>query len=97
MNLRNKIIAHSDESEMHYRTATFSIDSEDEKIASFNFPDFQFDESLYLGLNDLRDYETMLRRVLTDMAKFFVKVAQENPELLDEYKIPSSINVPDIA
>ena len=43
MHIRRKIIAHSDEEEMHFRTSTFPIDD-----GEFNFPHFQFNEGLHL-------------------------------------------------
>jgi len=84
LNLRRKIIAHSDAEEMHFRVSTFSLDG------GLNFPHFQFNEGLHLEKKDLRELEAFLRRLTSEMAKFFFTVAQENPELLNKYKQPES-------
>lgn len=85
MFLRRKIFAHSDEEEMHYRVSTFPV-----MDGEFNFPHFQFDEALSLEEDELHQLEIMLRRLKGEFAKFFFKLAQENPELLDAYKVPAS-------
>lgn len=83
--LRRKIFAHSDEEEMHYRVSTFPV-----MDGEFNFPHFQFDEALSLEEGELHQLEIMLRRLKAEFANFFFKLAQENPELLDAYKVPTS-------
>ncbi|NKI35764.1 hypothetical protein HFP89_11385 [Wenzhouxiangella sp. XN79A] len=85
MHLRRKIIAHSDEEEMHFRTSTFPVlDGE------YNFPHFQFNEGLHLEKSELLALEQMLRWLLQKMSKFFFQVAQNNPEMLERYKSPHS-------
>ena len=83
--LRNKVIAHSDEEEMHYRTNTFPV-----MEGEFTLPHIQFDENLLLTEGELHDLETMLRKIKFGLADFFFELAQKNPELLKEYKIPTS-------
>ncbi len=90
--LRRKIVAHSDEEEMHFRSSTFTVlDGE------FNFPHMQFDEGLSFGETELRELETMLRKIMFGMAKFFFELAQNEPDVLQEYKIPSSNENPNNA
>jgi len=86
LHLRRKIVAHSDEEEMHFRSSTFSVDGE------FNIPHFQFDEGLNFGESDLRQLELFLRKPLSDMSKFFFTVAQNQPELLNKYQKPKSVS-----
>ncbi len=84
LNLRRKIVAHSDEEEMHFRVSTFSMDG------GFNIPHFQFNEGLHFEQNELRRLEEFLRRIKHEMANFFFKVVQENPDMLNKYKQPDS-------
>lgn len=86
--LRNKVIAHSQEDEMHFRTNTFPVDE-------FNIPDFRFSEQLFLSEQELYEIEELLHKTLAQMSRFFFKVAQENPELLTKYQEPKSINKKD--
>lgn len=81
---RRKIIAHSAEEEMHFRVSTFPVDGE------MTFPHFQFNEGLHLEERELLELETFLRKLMSGMAHFFFKVAQENPEMLNKYKQPES-------
>ena len=83
LNLRRKIIAHSAEEEMHFKVSTFPVD---EKL---NFPNFQFDEGLHLEKRELLELEEFLKILKSEMARFFFKLAQENPEMLNKYKQPA--------
>jgi len=83
--LRNKVIAHSQEDEMHFSTSTFPVDK-------LNIPDFRFSEQLFLSKQELLEIEEVLHKILLQMSKFFMKVAQENPELLRKHQEPKSIN-----
>ncbi|MFC4259854.1 hypothetical protein ACFOZ5_12510 [Marinobacter lacisalsi] len=85
LDLRRKIVAHSSEEEMHFRISTIPIDD-----GRFNLPHFQFNERLHLEEKELRQLEYFLRYLKHQMVEFFYKVAQEQPELLDRYKEPSS-------
>ncbi|MBU1395957.1 MAG: hypothetical protein KKE84_07415 [Gammaproteobacteria bacterium] len=89
LDLRRKIIAHSAEEEMHFRVSTFPVDGE------MKFPNFQFSEGLHLEERELLELETFLRKLMSEMAHFFFKVAQENPEMLNKYKQPESFQVQD--
>jgi hypothetical protein len=89
LDLRRKIIAHSAEEEMHFRVSVFPVDGE------MKFPHFQFNERLHLEDRELLELETFLRKLMSGMANFFFKVAQENPEMLDKYKQPESFQVQD--
>lgn len=87
LDLRRKIIAHSAEEEMHFRVGTFPVDGE------MKFPHFQFNEELHLEKRELLELETFLRKLMSGMAHFFFKIAQENPEMLNKYKQPESFQV----
>ncbi|PCO05088.1 hypothetical protein AWR36_010170 [Microbulbifer flavimaris] len=86
LDLRRKIIAHSAEEEMHYRVTTYPvIDGE------FFIPHFQFNEGLHLSYSELRELETFLRWITGKMGEFFIELAQSQPELLQRYKEPESL------
>ena len=87
LDLRGKIIAHSSEEEMHFRVSTFPVLDGD-----INFPHFQFNEGLHLNKMELLEIERMLQRLKSEMASFFFKLAQDQPEVLNKYKEPSSID-----
>ena len=89
LDLRRKITAHSAEEEMHFRVSTFPVDGE------MKFPHFQFNEGLHLEGRELLELETFLRKLMSEMAHFFFKVAQENPEMLNKYKQPESFQIQD--
>lgn len=85
LELRRKIVAHSDEEGMHFRVTVFPMTD-----TGFNFAHFQFNEGLHFGEKELRELEYFLRVLTSQMGEFFYKVAQENPEMLARYKEPKS-------
>lgn len=82
---------------MHYRVNTFNIGVENGNAVELNFTQFQFVETLFLEQKELLELEVMLRRLKHEMGRFFFNLAQDNPEVLDEYKVPNSVNDPDHA
>lgn len=86
LDLRRKIVAHSAEEKMHFRSTTFSVMDGD-----FNFPHFQFNERLHLEEYELRRLEVFLKRLKGKLAEFFFEVAQARPELLEKYREPESV------
>lgn len=86
MYLRRKIIAHSDEDEMHFRIDTFEVLDGD-----FIVPHMQFDEGLFLSQKEVRELEVFLRRLTHNLAKYFITAAQENPNIFNRYKTPKSM------
>lgn len=85
LDLRRKIVAHSDEEEMHFRVSTFDVlDGE------FNIPHFQFNEGLHLEKEELLKLELFLRDLKQKLAIFFYEIAQYQPELLNKYREPKS-------
>ena len=86
LDLRRKIVAHSAEEEMHFRSTSFSV-----MDGEFNFPHFQFSEGLHLEERELQELEVFLRSLKGKLAEYFFRVAQEQPELLEKYKEPESI------
>ena len=81
--LRQKIIAHSDEEEMHFRSGTFPV-----LDGTINFPKLRFDETLHLKQEELIQLEALLRKLLQGIGQFVFKLAQDEPSVLERYKHP---------
>mgnify|MGYP006432966033 CR=1 FL=1 len=87
MALRRRIVAHSDEEEMHYRSNTFPV-----LEGTYNFPYVQFDEKLHLEEEELLQLETLLRKLKQRIAEFLFELAQEESGVLDRYKKPARLD-----
>jgi hypothetical protein len=90
--LRNKIVAHSDTEEMHYKVETLEFSGTN----SFNAPWFIFDESLLLTENQRRDFESLLRKLINGLHEFAFQLCKSNPERFEFYKIPISVQKQDV-
>ena len=80
--LRDKIVSHSDEEEMEYRTRSFRVFDD----SDLRMPAAIFQESLYLNKDEYHVFESLLRRLLRAIAKYMFKFAQSNPELFEQLK-----------
>lgn len=85
LRLRDKIVSHSDEEEMEYRTYSFRIFDD----SDLRMPAAKFRESLYLNEDECRAFETLLHRLLHAIAKYKFQFAQSNPQLFEQLKRPS--------
>lgn len=90
--LRNKIVAHSDTEEMHYKVETLGFSGTN----SFKAPWFIFDESLLLTENQRRDFESILRKLIHGLHEFAFQLCKSNPERFEFYKIPISVQKQDV-
>jgi hypothetical protein len=81
--LRGKVIGHSAQEKMHFRTTT-------KKIKGVNFPIFTFNERLYLEKNEFLELDILLRKMIRCMSDFIWEVSQSSPELLEKYQDPHS-------
>lgn len=79
--LRKKIVAHSDEEEMHFRVSTFIMP--DSNIA---VPNLQFDEGLNLLEEEVWEFEKLLHFLKHGIYKWLFELAQTQPDLLNMYK-----------
>ncbi len=82
LQLRDKIISHSDEAGMEYITHSFKI-SDDSEI---RMPITTFRESLYLNKNEYHIFESFLRRLLQAVVKHTFQFVQSNPVLFEQLK-----------
>jgi hypothetical protein len=85
LRLRDKIVSHSDEEEMEYRTHSFRILDD----SDLRMPAAIFRESLYLNEDEYNALESLLHRLLHTIAKYKFKFAQSNPELFEQRKRPA--------
>lgn len=85
LRLRDKIVSHSDEEEMEYRTYSFRVFND----SDLRMPAAIFRESLYLNEGECRAFETILHRILHAIAKYKFQFAQSNPQLFEQLKRPS--------
>lgn len=83
--LRDKIVSHSDEEEMEYRTHSFRVFDD----SDLRMPAAIFRESLYLDEYEYNALERLLRRLLHAIAAYKFDFAQSNPELFEQIKRPA--------
>ena len=82
--LRDKIVSHSDEDEMEYRTYSFTVFDDSE----LRMPAAIFRESLYLNEDEYYAFEALLHRLMHAISKYKFEFAQSNPELFEQLKMP---------
>lgn len=85
LRLRDKIVSHSDEEEMEYRTHSFRIFDD----SDLRMPAATFREPLYLNEEDYAALESLLHRLLHAIATYKFEFAQSNPELFEQLKRPA--------
>lgn len=81
--LRHKLVAHSDEDQMHFRTELFNLDEDAPKL-----PNLIFDEGLLLNENELRRLEGLLRTLRQSISGYLFQLSQSSPDLFGEYLRP---------
>lgn len=87
MKLRRKVIAHSDEDAMRFNVQVIQpLDDSELKL-----PLFQFQESLFLTLEELRQFETLLKRLTQAITAALFRLAQTSPQRVEGYRVPSSV------
>jgi transcription elongation factor Elf1 len=87
IDIRNKITAHSDSEEMHYKGVTIEIGGDSDDRAPF----FIFDEGLCLSNDQRRTLETLLHKMIGGLIEHTFKLAALCPERFDIYKLPKSM------
>jgi len=85
LHLRRKVIAHSDDEEMHFRSDTHEV------AQGVCVPHLQFNERLTFCYDDLRELELLFRRLRQAINEFFFEAAQMEPELFNTLTIPDSL------
>jgi hypothetical protein len=89
LDLRRKVIAHSDDDEMHFRGSLL----EPFEDTSLRMALFQFSESLHLDRSHMRPLESLLRKLMHAITRTLLQVAQATPSRLETYKMPRSFEV----
>lgn len=89
LRLRNKIVAHSDDEEMHYKGVTMEIGGTAEKL-----PLFVWDEGLYLSGDQRSALASLLHRLIAALIDVTYHLCKTEPSRFDVYKLPASIRRP---
>jgi hypothetical protein len=86
--LRRKIVAHTDEEEMHFNISIFSIDESDERLPLY--PHLKIDEGLLLGEEEAISFRKLNRHINLTLFEFVMGLAKTNPELIEGYVKPKT-------
>ncbi len=87
LQLRNKITAHSDSDEMHYKGVTLEIGGDSKSKA----PLLIFDESLSLSKEQWIPFESLLHKLIAGLTDYTFKLCVEDPDRFETYKVPKSM------
>lgn len=86
IDLRRKVVAHSDEERMHFKIST--IQPFEDSPASL--PTLLFQESLRLESRETEELVALLRKLIRALSETIFAIAQIQPERLNVYKAPSN-------
>ena len=86
IDLRRKVIAHSDEERMHFKIST-TQPIDDSLVA---LPVLVFQESLRLDPVVVEDFQSLIYKLIHGLSATIFAIAQSHPERLNFYKIPSN-------
>jgi hypothetical protein len=85
LRLRDKVVSHSDEEEMEYRTDFIKpFDDHDVRM-----PISKFQEALYLEETEIHKIQELLHRISRALAEYQFKVVQSNPDEFNRTKVPA--------
>lgn len=84
--LRRKVVAHSDEERMHFKISTIQP-FEDSPIS---LPVLLFQESLRLESRKTEELVALLRKLIRALSETIFSIAQLQPERLNAYKAPGN-------
>lgn len=82
LHLRDKVVSHSDEEAMEYKTYSFTVFDDSE----LRMPVALFQEGLFLCKNEYLEIEKLLCKLIHAVAEYNFRFAQENPELFEHLK-----------
>lgn len=84
--LRNKVVAHSDSDEMHYKGVPIDVGDDVE----FRAPLFLYDEGLDLTEEDREVLDFLIRKLMRGIAQVSVGLCRSDPDRFDVYRKPKS-------
>ena len=86
LNVRRKIIAHSDKELMHFKSSTIkAFDNSDIRM-----PVITYDEGLYFKESELLEFKDFFFALKEHLCKFVFRLSQENPAIMDMYIQPNN-------
>ena len=86
IDLRRKVVAHSDDERMHFKISTMKP-CDNSPVA---LPLLLFQEALRLDLAEVEELQALLRKLVRGLAETIFAIAQSQPERLNVYKRPSN-------
>ncbi len=86
LDLRRKVVAHSDEEEMHFLASSFPVAGGEAR-----FPQLQFAEGLEFEELEALKVEALLHKLTAAIANLIFEVAQQEPERLEAHQIPDRL------
>ena len=84
LELRRKVIAHSDDESMHFKISTLTP-FEDSPVM---LPVLQFHESLHLDAAEVAEFQALLSKLVGGLTSAIFALAQRQPARLNVYKVP---------
>lgn len=86
IDLRDKVVAHSDDERMHFKISTMQP-FDDSPLA---IPALVFQESLRLDPAEVDELEALLHKLIHGLTVTIFAIAQSQPERLNVYKLPGN-------
>jgi hypothetical protein len=85
---RNKVLAHSDDEEMHFKAVNLDLGPDD---FDFTFPHIVYDEGLFFEKSEIRILENLLRHLRHNIYSVLIEYSQTHPDKFEKYKQPASM------
>lgn len=86
---RDKIMAHSDDIEMHFKTKNLIIGKDE---AEPTFPLIVYDEGLFFERSEILDLQNLIYKLMGNVTSTIFKYSQTHPEQFEKYKKPASMS-----
>lgn len=86
LDLRRKVVAHSDEERMHFKISTTQPFAD----SPIKLPLLLFQESLRLESGETEELVALLRKLIRALSETIFAIAQRQPERLNVYKTPGN-------
>lgn len=84
IDLRRKVVAHSDDEHMHFKISTIQPDDQ----SPVAFPILMFDESLRLTQTEVENLHALIHKLIRGLAEIIFALAQSQPVRINVYQQP---------